>query len=285
VERFPVARQPFARKITQDPRLQAAFRAVPRERFLNSRLTPTQVYADTTLPLTAEVNNGQPSLHARCLAAVQPQLGERVAHVGAGTGYYTAILAELVGPTGRVHAYEIEPALARRAQASLAWYPQVAVHATSGATGQLPESNLIYVNCGATAPLPVWLEALAPGGRLLFPLTGADGAGAMLFVRKAGAACWPARFLMPVLFVGGEGMRDPVEEAVLTAAFARADLAAVHSLCRATPPDATAWVAGHGWWLAAAPNAQRRLRITPAAVSGPGPNDVSLAHDKYFAEP
>jgi protein-L-isoaspartate(D-aspartate) O-methyltransferase len=54
-----------------------------------------------------------------------------VIHVGAGTGYYTAILAHLVGPEGRVHAYEIEADIAARAAENLAGYPNVRVYAQS----------------------------------------------------------------------------------------------------------------------------------------------------------
>ena len=43
------------------------------------------------------LNNGQPSLHAALIAAAAPQPREHVVHVGAGVGYYTSILAELVG--------------------------------------------------------------------------------------------------------------------------------------------------------------------------------------------
>jgi protein-L-isoaspartate(D-aspartate) O-methyltransferase len=46
--------------------------------------------------------------------------GDHVVHVGAGTGYYSAILAEMVGRTGRVTAIEIDPLLAARAKENLA---------------------------------------------------------------------------------------------------------------------------------------------------------------------
>ena len=73
------------------------------------------------------VNNGSPSLHAGWLHALSLRDGERVAHVGAGTGYYTAILAELVGRKGRVLAIEFDPALTEAARANLADRPNVTV--------------------------------------------------------------------------------------------------------------------------------------------------------------
>jgi protein-L-isoaspartate(D-aspartate) O-methyltransferase len=107
-----------------------------------------------------------------------------VIQVGAGSGYYTAILAQLVGATGRVTAYEIEPALAARAVETLRGTPQVQVVATTGAADALPEADAIYVCAGLAQPHPTWLDALRPGGRLIFPLQPEGGYGGMLMVTK-----------------------------------------------------------------------------------------------------
>jgi hypothetical protein len=76
------------------------------------------IYQDGAVAIdpTRQTNNGQPSLRARSLKAVWPHPGESALHIGCGTGYCTAILAELVGPSDRVVAYEIEPDLAARAR-------------------------------------------------------------------------------------------------------------------------------------------------------------------------
>jgi protein-L-isoaspartate O-methyltransferase len=77
-------------------------------------------YQDVLFALQSEkgVNNGSPSLHARLLAELDVQIGgDRIVHVGAGTGYYSAILAELVGTSGHVHAVEMDPDLAANAAA------------------------------------------------------------------------------------------------------------------------------------------------------------------------
>ncbi|MGO7565709.1 protein-L-isoaspartate O-methyltransferase, partial [Rhizobium johnstonii] len=73
------------------------------------------------------VNNGSPSLHARLLAELDIQICDRIAHIGAGTGYYSAILAELVCTSGHVYAFEMDPDLAAHAQASLAERANVSV--------------------------------------------------------------------------------------------------------------------------------------------------------------
>jgi protein-L-isoaspartate(D-aspartate) O-methyltransferase len=72
------------------------------------------LYTDDVIGILPErnLNNGQPSLHAALIAVAAPQPGEHVGHVGAGLGYYTAFLAELVGATGRVTAIEFDGELA-----------------------------------------------------------------------------------------------------------------------------------------------------------------------------
>jgi protein-L-isoaspartate(D-aspartate) O-methyltransferase len=282
VERLEAHRTFFANLITASAglpsgRLSEAFAATPRERFVGPGpwkiftsvgyiTTPTDdpafLYQDVTVALSeaSKINNGQPVLHAVSLATLNPQDGETALHIGAGTGYYTAVLARLTGPTGKVFAYEIEPALAERATANLADIPNVVVNLRSGAEGPLPACNLIYVNAGATAPLDAWLDALLPGGRLLFPLTpdgpgGTPGAGGMLLITRVPPDSYSARFLMPVMFIPCVGARDDETAKKLAEAFKRGDLRNVRSLRRNTPPDDTCWCSGNGWWLSTAESA------------------------------
>ena len=162
-------RRAYAAEITRragvsDPRIEAAFAAVPREDFagpppwrigsggffgLSSSDDPARLYEDVLVAIDAErgINNGQPSLHAQSIDALGVKEGETVVQIGAGAGYYTAILATLVGPAGRVIAYEIAPDIAARAAANLARYPQVEVRARSGVE-DLPQADAIYVKIG-----------------------------------------------------------------------------------------------------------------------------------------
>jgi protein-L-isoaspartate(D-aspartate) O-methyltransferase len=245
--------------------LEAAFGSTPREQFvgpppwrvftrsgyLESPDDPSLLYQDVVVSLGGEgpFNNGQPTLHAYCIAALKVKHGERVVHVGAGTGYYTTILAKLVGETGAVDAYEIVPEFAQRAVSNLADFPFVTVHARSGAEGPLPACDVLYVNAGATEPLEVWLHALRPGGRLLFPMTPADGTGAMLLVTKKEDGEYAARFLMQVQFVPCIGARNETTAQSLGEAFRNGNWNNVKSLHRSEPMDESCWVAGEGWWL------------------------------------
>ena len=131
--------------------LEAAFATIPREDFLGpgpwlavSRhgyhptpdADPVHLYADALFALVPErrLNNGEPSSHAFWIASAAPQSGEHIVHIGAGTGYYSAILAHMAGPSGRLTAIEYDPALAARAAANLAPFPTVTVLQGDGTT-------------------------------------------------------------------------------------------------------------------------------------------------------
>jgi protein-L-isoaspartate(D-aspartate) O-methyltransferase len=249
-----------------EQKLMEAFASTPRERFVGdgpwqvfTRVgyiqtpsdDPAFLYQDITVALKSEaqINNGQPTLHTICLEALGINEGDIVLHIGAGTGYYSAILAKLTGPMGSVYAYEIEQDLAERATRNLAEYSNVKVHHGSGSEGGLPTCNIVYVNAGATAPLDVWLEPLQPGGRLLFPLTPAQGAGAMLLVTRTATGKFAARFVCGAMFIPCLGARDDATAQQLSEAFGRGDMGSVQSLHRKTLPDATCWCSGRDWWL------------------------------------
>ena len=254
----------------KDSRVQAAFAKVPREKFLGpgpwpvfaapGSISPTpsddpvQVYQNVLFALKPElgINNGQPSLHAGCLAHMHIKPGMSALHIGTGTGYYTAILAELVGPQGEVLGLEIEADLAAKAKANLADWPNVRVEARSGTQGALPQSDAIYVNAGATHPLDIWLDALSDGGVLALPLTGAQNFGMMLFVTREGSR-YRAEAPWPVGFVSCSGARDEQTAHALTKAVASGALRDTKRLCRDNEPDETALFAWEGGWLSSAP--------------------------------
>lgn len=258
-------------------RLTSAFAAVPREHYLGPgpwkaftgrgymRIPsgePAFLYQDIVVALDEErgINNGQPSLHAVCLAGLNVREGETVVHIGAGTGYYTAVLADLTGLSGRVFAYEIDSDMAQRASRNLADLRNVTVCPRSGAEGTLPDCDAVYVSAGATAPLDIWLDALRPSGRLLFPLTpdghrGMPGLGGMLLVTRVSEGRFDARFLSPVMIIPCVGARDHETAEKLAHAFKRGDSGKVRSLRRKTLPDENCWCSGNGWWLSTSESA------------------------------
>jgi protein-L-isoaspartate(D-aspartate) O-methyltransferase len=265
----------------KNERLISAFACTPREKYLgpgpwrifaggNLLETPSSdpayLYQDVVVAIAPDrgINNGQPVLHALCLAALAVQPGVTIAHIGAGTGYYTAILAQLTGPHGRVDAYEIEADLAARATSNLSEFANVTVHHHNAAQAPLPSADVIYVNAGATSPLDLWLDALRPNGRLLFPLTpdhgpgGAPGHGAMLLVTRNtdSSETFAAHFVSPAMFIPCLGARDDATAAKLAESFKRGDARNVRSLRRNGRPDPSGWCAGDNWWLSTADTSQ-----------------------------
>jgi protein-L-isoaspartate(D-aspartate) O-methyltransferase len=213
------------------------------------------IYQDTLVALDAErgVNIGQPSAHAGWLDALALAEGELVLQVGAGTGYYTALLAHLVGSPGQVHAYEIDSDLAARARANLKHLSQVVVQPQTGIAEGLPKVDAIYVNAGITQPSWAWLDALLPKGRLVFPLHAEGCVGGMLHIKRPDhGAIWPARFLSAAAFISCVGPQDPDVGRRLNAAFASGGAEAVRSFRTNARIDETCWFKGDGWWLSTA---------------------------------
>jgi protein-L-isoaspartate(D-aspartate) O-methyltransferase len=236
-----------------------AFALVPRENFLSpgpwqiltrqgycetADANAAQVYLNAAIALDPDkgINNGEPQLHARMLAAAAPKAGETVVHVGAGAGYYTAILAELVGARGVVKAYEIVESVGLMAKSNLAPRKNVEVEIVSG-TDAVTEADVIYVCAGATLPATVWLDSLRPEGRLVFPLTPESGFGGVLcLTRKSGdEQVLDARFVSPTMFIACEGARTVSEGQALSSAFQERSMMDVRSLRRNGPPDESSW--------------------------------------------
>jgi protein-L-isoaspartate(D-aspartate) O-methyltransferase len=259
--------------------LEQAFATVPREAFLGPppwrRATlrgvdqapeddPLSVYENVLFELDGRlgVNNGEPRLWATAFDAVAIKRGEVVLHVGAGTGYYTALMSHLVGRSGRVIGAEIEPHLAKQAQINLRPWRQAQVFAASGLDLETPQLDLVVASAGASTVPARWLERLKEGGRLLMPLTAEGdwprpdggtwrgGWGGMLVVQRQGAR-YAARFTQRVGFYPCIGARDPAAEKALLAAFTdeNRSLDEVRSLRLSSQPDQSCWVAGTGWWL------------------------------------
>lgn len=230
--------------------LVEALASVPRESFLGSGpwwvrgaeasvqgplswitpdADPRHVYHNVSIAIDSSRNlfNGQPGLLATWLTALQLETGSHVLHVGCATGYYSAVIAHVVGAAGRVVAVEIDASLAERARESLAQYSWVEVRRGDGTQAFAETFDAILVNAGATHPLPSWLDALRPGGRLVVPLTftvaqmpaGIGKGGALLITRRE--KDYDVSFLTTVAIYSCEGARDEAMNERLRAAFTR----------------------------------------------------------------
>jgi len=247
------------------PAILHAFSTVLRERFVGpgpwmiqtsgteyftESADPCNVYRDALIVLdpAKRLNNGQPSLWAFHLSLLNVRPGDHILHLGCGTGYYSAILAELTGPQGKVVAVEIDEALAARARIALEPWPQVTVVHANGAQGPFDPADVIVVSAGATHPLPVWLAALKPEGKLLFPLTSTRGPGTMAYLTRKSADLFAAMLCGSVFFVDFEGARDPAISNDLARALKRDHGAGVRSLrCDPHERDESCWLHGNGW--------------------------------------
>jgi len=250
------ARLMAAASKASDPRLERAFEAVPREAFLppgpwrivvNGRhvdtpsADPAYLYQDVLVALDAAkgINNGEPSLHAAWMGRVAPASGEAVTQIGAGTGYYTAILSLLVLPNGTVTAFEIDERLADSARRNLAPFEGVTVIHADATKTPLPASDVIYVNAGVAAPPADWLSALKPGGRMIFPWRPSDKVALTLLVRAedGGLGVTP---LMPSWFIPCVGASDEIPPLRLPESTAEAR--SIRSIRRTAerPPDESA---------------------------------------------
>jgi Protein-L-isoaspartate(D-aspartate) O-methyltransferase (PCMT) len=124
-----------SRGLLDDRRRRAAFQAVRREHFLPD-VDLDRGYRDEAVTIqvgpggTVTSSSSQPSIMAMMLAQLDPQPGDHVLEVGAGTGYNAALLAYLVGPGGEVTTIDIDPAITRTAQANLAMASVDQVNAT-----------------------------------------------------------------------------------------------------------------------------------------------------------
>lgn len=268
---LPHLRRHYARLLAaganaRDPRIEDAFATVPREDFVGPGpwtivmnghrvATPTAdphyLYGNSLVALDDERNNGEPLLHAMWLAKVAPKPGETAIHVGAGAGYYTAILARLVEPGGRVVAYEIEAALAARARANLRGFPDVELIEGDAVRLRLPKADIVYVNAGVVAPPPKWLKALRSGGRLVFPWRPSGRIGLALLVTRLrkGFAVEP---FMGSWFIPCVGAPEAAEGAKLPSRTAARRVRSLW-LRRERAPDDTAVAAFDEVWFSSAP--------------------------------
>ena len=271
---FQEARQRYAQMLREKAQLKSdalvrAFAHVPRERFLGPgpwRVTgeqmvsePTQddnpihLYHDVLVAIdpARQLNNGLPSALAKWFDALELREGEHVVHIGCGTGYYSAILAHVVGTAGRVTAIELDPDLASWARRNLDDLPQVAVVCANGADHDPGPADAIFVNAGATHPCPIWISSLKPSGRAMFPLiqpgSATLGGGVMMCVIRERRG-YRSNFISMVGIYRCEGAVDPEAERLLTQALSGGRHERVRSFrLDSHQRDESCWLHGSGY--------------------------------------
>ena len=235
---------------------------------------PAHVYHNVLVAIDAarELNNGHPEFWTHLLSKLGLRRGESVCHVGAGTGYYTAIQAEIVGAEGRVVGIEVDAGLAERARTNLAERANVEVVTGDGSLYEPGPVDAIIVNAGATHPAPCWLAALKPGGRMLLPLTTERSDGIVLRIERLGkSAAYAAEVISGVHIYPCAGARERDAERALVRALAGGGQRFIRSLRRDRHErEGTCWLHGEDFCLSIDPPAETaRVHAREARVARP----------------
>lgn len=266
----------IAAPVTHNPAIISAFAKVPREHYLGGgpwRIHPRQfdrpayesptaeprhIYHDVLVSIDDDqgINNGLPSIWAYYLDQMAIKAGDVILQVGAGVGYFTAILAELVTPSGRVIAYEMDEVLAERAKENLKGYAQVEVLSGDACLAEnLPPLDAVVAFAGATHVPENWLSHLTKTGRVVIPFTADDHWGFMLLLERQGAE-FAATSLGKCGFYHCGGARRVDEAVALKMALgASGGNAPVLGQMRHGKPDLgdeSAWYVGGGFWMSKA---------------------------------
>ncbi len=269
----------------------AAFGSVPRHLFV-TEVSAEAAYQDEAfviklgpdgIPVSS---SSQPMMMAIMLEQLGLEPGHRVLEVGTGSGYNAAVMAHVTGTAGSVVTVDIDSELVHRARASLAaaGYGRVIVRRGDGGYGEPDYApyDRIIVTAGAWDVAPAWLDQLAPGGRLVLPLSVrgiqlsvalecragqwmAASASRCSFVLMAGAFAGPET-IMPLrpagLFAQVEDGRR-LDTSALSAALAGAAAGALAEV----PPARPAQLGDLDLWLAL--TEPGLVRVLLRAAAGP----------------
>jgi protein-L-isoaspartate(D-aspartate) O-methyltransferase len=254
-----------------DPALKAAFASVPREAFLppgpwlieaadasvyrSDDDDPAHILHGVGVVLDQErsLHCASPARVGRALQAARLKPGNTVLHVGAGLGYFSALMAELAGPAGRIIAAEIDPHLAATARRNLDAYTNVEV--TGDALSYpVPPLDVVFASCGMATIPRGWLRALKPNGRMILPLTGSvDGGNLFVIGRSPDPDRFHVASLGLVHFYPCSGLRDPDHVAAVDAAMTNGrGLSVRHLRLDRHSQNRDCWLHMDDWCLTAA---------------------------------
>jgi protein-L-isoaspartate(D-aspartate) O-methyltransferase len=165
-----------------DPRVLDAMLRIPREQFVPEP-NREQAYEDHPLPIGNGQTISQPYIVALMLESLHLRPTDKVLEIGAGSGYATALLAQLAA---QVFSIERHPALAQSARDVIAalGYTNVRIVTGDGTLG-LPDAapfDAIMVSAAASYLPPALLAQLSDNGRMIIPV-GTDTSQQLQFIR------------------------------------------------------------------------------------------------------
>jgi protein-L-isoaspartate(D-aspartate) O-methyltransferase len=169
-QRKKMVEEQIVRRGIKDKRVLEAFLKVPRHEFVSSSYKNLS-YSDTPLPIGYGQTISQPYIVALMTELLQLKGREKVLEIGTGSGYQTAILAELAK---EVYTVEILEPLARRAEENLKQmnYRNVKVKCGNGFLGwqEYAPFDAIIVTCAPKSIPPALITQLGEGGRMVIPV-------------------------------------------------------------------------------------------------------------------
>jgi protein-L-isoaspartate(D-aspartate) O-methyltransferase len=181
-----------------EPRVLAALRKIPREAFVPDPLKNV-AYEDEPLPIGEGQTISQPYIVGFMTEALALKGGERVLEIGTGSGYQTAVLAELAGEVFTVEIVE-SLSLGARATLSALGYANIRFRTGNGAEGwaEFGPYDAIMVTAAPVLIPPALRDQLKVGGRMIIPV--GSGGQTLILVRR-GEEGFEERDLLAVRFV------------------------------------------------------------------------------------
>jgi len=168
-----LAKELIGKGVLYSDNIIKAFQKVRRVDFVHEDFH-TQAYDDAPLPIGKGQSISQPSTVAQMLEMLQAKPGDRILEVGCGSGWLTALLAEIIGPSGFVYAIDIIPELTELTKHHLVSYHFTNIETVigNGWLGLVKHAPFNRIIVSAAAPkIPVALtEQLAHGGSLVMPV-------------------------------------------------------------------------------------------------------------------
>ncbi|HYC94235.1 MAG TPA: protein-L-isoaspartate(D-aspartate) O-methyltransferase, partial [Sphingomicrobium sp.] len=212
-----IDRQIAARGL-DDPKLLAAFRAVPREDFISGDYAD-YAYQDSPLPIESGQTISQPYIVALTIDAAGIKPGDKVLEVGAGSGYAAAVIGQIAGDVIAIERHHELVELARKRMSRLG-YSNVKIVEGDGTLGwpeEAPYDAIVAAASGSHVPQS-WLAQLRPGGRIVMPIGEPHAVQSLVKVTKDEDGTLHREDLGGVRFVpliGKEGFRDGGSEALV----------------------------------------------------------------------
>lgn len=163
--------------VLKTAQLIEAFLKADRKDFVPENLKDL-AYVDEALPIGGGQTISQPYTVAFMLELLEPKSGQTLMDVGYGSGWTSALLAQMVGEKGRIYAFERVPELCDFGEKNVSKYPDLKTRAeffcrdaSAGVSGQKFDG---IIAAAEVLEVPVsWREQLKQGGRLVYPKGGA----------------------------------------------------------------------------------------------------------------